>query len=291
MPEPQFRSTDDRDCLVCERLKLTMRLLRSILFWSALGAVIAALSLPVFNAHASGILSLPATVVQTNQANTYTAGLQNFSGVPWKPAASMVGSLPAASAGNLNEVYLITDGTSATDCTTGGGSTRVWCQSNASAWAAVGGASAGSGTVNSGSTGQTAAYASAGTVVSGSSNLSIRSFGAGFDGGGSALTTGKTTYYTIPFACTIAAYSITVDTGTVSLDVWKVATGTAIPTVSNSILTGGFLALSTGTALHSTSTALFTTTTVSANDIVGINLEAVASATQVSLVIQCNGSV
>jgi len=78
-----------------------------------------------------------------------------------------------------------------------------------------------------------------GTCVT--NNQLVRSFGAGFDGGGSALTSGKTTYFTVPFGCTITGYNITVDTGTVSLDVWKVATGTAIPVVGNSILTGGFL--------------------------------------------------
>lgn len=123
-----------------------------------------------------------------------------------------------------------------------------------------------------------------------SSNQNIRSFGATFDGGGSALSSGKTTYVTVPFACTIAAFNILVDTGTVSFDVWKVATGTAIPTVSNSILSGGFLSLSTGTALHSTTLTDFTTTTVSANDIVGVNIEAVSGPTFAQLVLQCNAT-
>lgn len=123
-----------------------------------------------------------------------------------------------------------------------------------------------------------------------SANQNIRAIGAGFDGAGTALTTGAVTYVTIPFACTIAAFNITVDTGTVSLDVWKVGTGTAIPTVANTILTGGYLALSSGTAIHSASTALFTTVTVTANDICGFEIEAVSSATKVSLVLQCNAT-
>jgi hypothetical protein len=122
------------------------------------------------------------------------------------------------------------------------------------------------------------------------SNQNIRSWGGSFDGGGSALSSGKTTYVTVPFACTIAAYNILVDTGTASFDVWKVATGTAIPTVANTILSGGFLAISSGTALHSTTLTDFTTTTVSANDIVGINLEAVSGATFAQLVVQCNAT-
>jgi len=122
-------------------------------------------------------------------------------------------------------------------------------------------------------------------------NQSIRSFGGAFDGGGSALTSGKTVYVTVPFACTIAGYNITADAGTASFDVWKIATGTAIPTVANTIISGSsYLALASGTALHSASTGSFTTTAVSANDIVGINLEAVATATELSLVIQCNAT-
>jgi len=121
-------------------------------------------------------------------------------------------------------------------------------------------------------------------------NQNIRSFGGSFDGGGVALTSGKTTYVTVPFACTISAFNILVDTGTASFDVWKIATGTAIPTVTNSILSGGFLSISTGTALHSTTLTRFTTVTVTANDIVGINLQAVASATFAQLVVQCNAT-
>jgi hypothetical protein len=121
-----------------------------------------------------------------------------------------------------------------------------------------------------------------------SANQNIRSMGAGFSGGGSALTTSAVTYVTVPFACTIAAYNITIDTGTISIDIWKVATGTAIPTVANTILTGGYPGVASGTAIHSTSTALFTTTTVSANDIMGFEIQAVSSATQAQIVLQCN---
>jgi hypothetical protein len=123
-----------------------------------------------------------------------------------------------------------------------------------------------------------------------SANQNIRSIGAGFSGGGSALTTGAVAYVTAPPACTIAAYNITIDTGTISFDVWKVATGTTIPTVSNTILTGGYLSISSGTAIHSSSTALFTTTTSAANDIYGFEVEAVSGATVASIVLQCNAT-
>lgn len=126
----------------------------------------------------------------------------------------------------------------------------------------------------------------------GTTNQNIRTIGASFSGSGSALTTGTVGYITVPFACTIAGYNIQgADAGTVSFDVWKIATGTANPTVTNTILTGGYLQLSTGTAVHSTSTSLFTSTTSSANDIYGFEIEAVSGGmTKVGVNVQCNAS-
>lgn len=120
-------------------------------------------------------------------------------------------------------------------------------------------------------------------------NSQIRSIGGGFDGGGVALIPGTVTYFTVPFACTIAAWNATVDTGTITFDVWKIATGTAIPTVANTITASALPAISSGTALHST-TLTGWTTSVSANDIFGVDINAVASATKASLVLQCNAS-
>jgi len=120
-----------------------------------------------------------------------------------------------------------------------------------------------------------------------STNSKIRSIGAGFDGGGSAITSSTVTYFTVPFGCTIAAWNITVDTGTITFDVWKIASGTAIPTVANSITASALPAISSGTAVHST-TLTGWTTSVTANDIFGIDVNAVASTTRASLVLECD---
>lgn len=128
-------------------------------------------------------------------------------------------------------------------------------------------------------------------IGGGTSNQNVRSFGAAFDGGGTALTTAKVAYITVPFSCTITGYNITADAGTIDFDVWKIATGTAIPTVANTIISmSSYLALSTGTAVHSTSTAALTTTAVTAFDIIGIKIHAVATATLASLVIPCTAN-
>jgi hypothetical protein len=118
-------------------------------------------------------------------------------------------------------------------------------------------------------------------------NVKIRSIGYVFDGAGAILQAPRTSYYTVPFACTISAWNITVDAGTATVDVWKVASGTAIPTAANKITGSATPAISTGTAIHST-TLTGWTTSVSANDVFGFNLSAVTSATNVSIVLECD---
>jgi hypothetical protein len=114
-----------------------------------------------------------------------------------------------------------------------------------------------------------------------------RAIGYNFDGGGAALTTSNAGYFTVPFACTISAWSATVDTGTITWDVWKIATGTVIPTVSNTIVASAAPVIASGTALHS-ATLTGWTTAVAANDIFGFKVSAVASATRASLVLECD---
>jgi hypothetical protein len=120
------------------------------------------------------------------------------------------------------------------------------------------------------------------------SNTKVRSFGTTFgDTGGSALTSGSVVYFTVPYSCTISAWNATVDAGTVTFDVWKIATGTAIPTVTNTITASALPAISTGTALHSTTLTSWTTS-VAANDIVGIQLKTVATAKYAELDVECD---
>lgn len=111
----------------------------------------------------------------------------------------------------------------------------------------------------------------------------VRPIGYAFPKGSVA---GDTFYYSIPFACTIQGWTMTVDTGTAKVDVWKIAAGTAIPTITNTIVGSTMPAVTTGTAAQS---AILTgwTTSVAANDIIAFNLNTVVSATKVSLVLSC----
>jgi hypothetical protein len=120
------------------------------------------------------------------------------------------------------------------------------------------------------------------------SNNKIRDFGTTFgDTGGSALTSGSVVYFTVPFACTISAWNMAVDAGTATIDIWKIATGTAIPTVTNTITASALPAIASGTALHSTTLTSWTTS-VSANDIFGFQLKTVATAKFVSIDLECD---
>jgi hypothetical protein len=123
-----------------------------------------------------------------------------------------------------------------------------------------------------------------------SSTLRVRglSFTIGDPGNPSALTTSSVTYLaSVPFACTISAYNLAIDAGTITVKFWKAATGTAIPTSSNSINTNG-VSISSGTAIHSTTLSDFTTTSVAANDIMAMAVTAVSSAKFVSGVLECD---
>lgn len=106
------------------------------------------------------------------------------------------------------------------------------------------------------------------------------------DGGGSAIANGTSSICVpVTFSGTITAYTITVDTGTCTITTWKKATGTAIPTVSDSISTSG-VAISTGTVIRSTTVTDFTSTTVTANDLFIAHVTAIASATKISFTLE-----
>jgi hypothetical protein len=125
------------------------------------------------------------------------------------------------------------------------------------------------------------------TCASAAASGAVHAIGYTFDGGGSPLTSGVTKYLTVPFACTINAWNLAVDTGTATIQTWKATTGTAIPTASSSISTSG-VSIASGTAIHSNTVGDFTTTAVAANDMMGFNLYAVSSATFVNFILECD---
>lgn len=122
------------------------------------------------------------------------------------------------------------------------------------------------------------------------SNAKLERVQFSIDGGGSAISTGqKGTYPSCVYAGTITAWTITVDTGTCTAKFWKVAAGTAIPTISDNINTSG-VSISSGTVIRSTTLSDFTTTTVTANDIFALNLTAVSGATKIFVCLEITRS-
>lgn len=105
--------------------------------------------------------------------------------------------------------------------------------------------------------------------------------------GGSPLATGEVIYLSAPFGCTISAWNLMIDTGTITIDVWKIASGTAVPTVTNTITASALPAISSGTALHST-TLTGWTTSVTANDIFGFNINAISGPTTATFQMECD---
>lgn len=106
-----------------------------------------------------------------------------------------------------------------------------------------------------------------------------------FDGGGSAIANGSVIYIACPYAGSITAYTILVDTGTCTITTWKKATGTAIPTVADTISTSG-VSIASGTAIRSTTVSDFTSTTVAANDIFAFKITAISGATKITFVLE-----
>lgn len=138
----------------------------------------------------------------------------------------------------------------------------------------------GSGTVTSVTIGAGAGISLSGTcTITTSGTCTVSSpkqltFSIGAPGSGVALTTSsRSGTLPVAFACTIgnpsgSSYSIVLgagDSGTVTVTFWKIAAGTAIPTVANVINTSG-ISLATGSAVDSSTFSDFTTKTVAAKD-------------------------
>lgn len=109
--------------------------------------------------------------------------------------------------------------------------------------------------------------------------------------GGTALTTAYTSlaYLRVPFACTLSAYNLAIDSGTITVKFSRVAAGgISTPTLSNAINTSGVSIATFSTATHSTSMSDFTSTAISADDLLGMHITAVSTAAYVNAVLQCD---
>jgi hypothetical protein len=117
-----------------------------------------------------------------------------------------------------------------------------------------------------------------------------KGIGWNWNNGAAALTTGMTGYMTWEASpCTLTKWGMTVNpSDTVTANVWKVSSGTALPTSSNSIIgTGTKPNIASGSAANAT-VNWSGSTVVATGDVLGFNIDAVGgTATQASLVVQC----
>ena len=116
------------------------------------------------------------------------------------------------------------------------------------------------------------------------SALRARAVGMSFNGGGSAIAVNSISYIAaVPFAGTISAWDLCVDTGTATVDVFKIATGTGLPTAS--ITASATPAIASNNCLHST-TLTGWTTSVAAGDRLAFKVTAISAATNISIVLE-----
>jgi len=108
------------------------------------------------------------------------------------------------------------------------------------------------------------------------------SFGANFDGMGSVILVGTKIYFRMANDGEITGWSIVAEgtSPTCTIDIWVIASGTALPTVVDTIM-GTKPALTTGNAVKST-TMTGWTTAFSADDIFCINIDACSAATKIN---------
>lgn len=98
-------------------------------------------------------------------------------------------------------------------------------------------------------------------------------------GPGGTITT-STISPTLPVAvsCSIKGYTLALasgDSGTVTVKFWKIATGSAVPTVANVISTSG-LSISSGTAVASATVSDFTSVVITSGDMMVMAVTAVS---------------
>ncbi len=103
------------------------------------------------------------------------------------------------------------------------------------------------------------------------------------DGGGSAITTGVKGYLEIPFACTINRVTLLADqSGSIVVDVWKDTYANYPPVDADSITASAVPAIS-GATKDQDSTLTGWTTAISAGDILGFNVDSIATCQRVTI--------
>lgn len=107
--------------------------------------------------------------------------------------------------------------------------------------------------------------------------------GGTFDNMGGIAAGSLSTFIRFPVSGKIIGWSIEAEgsSPTATIDFWKIGTGTAVPTIANSIFSTN-PQLITGNAIEISSTAGFNTTNIVAGDIGIVYIQAVSNATKLT---------
>jgi hypothetical protein len=124
------------------------------------------------------------------------------------------------------------------------------------------------------------------TGSTGPSPTTVNAFGITIDGQGGTITTGTKGYVSIPYNCVVTGWTLISNaTGSIVIDIWKNAG--AVPTVSNAIAGTGpdKPTLSSQQYAQDTTLATWSTTGISANDVIGFNVDSATTVASVTLTI------
>jgi len=113
----------------------------------------------------------------------------------------------------------------------------------------------------------------------------VRTVGITIDGGGSEITAGLKGFVQIPFSGTITRWTLLADTaGDIVIDVWKDTLANYPPTVADTIAGAEKPTLSAAQAGEDTNLTTWTTA-VTAGDVLGFNVDSVATLTRATLIL------
>lgn len=122
------------------------------------------------------------------------------------------------------------------------------------------------------------------------SNQTIRAISFVIDGGGSTITTGVKGFLLVPFGCTINSVTLLGDqSGSIVVDIWKKAFASSLPTIANTITASDIPTLSSAITVQDT-TLTGWTTSVSANDMIGYNVNSITTLTRVTVILKCTAT-
>ena len=235
---------------------------------------------PTFNFQVSGSVGFPNLATSASVTNIVT--INPSTGQLYYTASSAIGSGGGTPGGSNTQIQFNANGafSGSSALTFDSGSNTLILTGSLTVTQNISASSFTGSLFGTASFATTASYAL--NAGAGGASSQTGSFGASWDGQGGTVTTGNTIYKVNTVSGSIRGWNIlaTGTNPTCTIDVWKVASGTSLPTVTNSITGSSAPALSTGNAVRST-TLTGWTTALTPGDIFAFNINAVSAATKI----------